>query len=87
METEQSVKMTVYLSEEKTIVDLSRLIQKYDSEIHLKKIVRGSVIEVNLKSFLGLITLQLKNGDEVVAKATGSDSEQALLEVKTFFTK
>lgn len=77
----------VYLSENKTIVDLSQLIQKYDSEIYLKKIVNGSVIEVNLKSFLGLINLQLRNGDEIEARAEGNDGHEALEEIERFFSK
>jgi phosphocarrier protein HPr len=86
MEMESALKnVSVYLSENKTIVDLSRLIQKYDSEIFVKKIVNGSVIEVNLKSFLGLITLQLRNGDKVQARAVGRDSHEALVEVEEFF--
>jgi phosphocarrier protein HPr len=87
MNNEQMKNMKVHLTENKTIVDLSQLIQKYDSEIYLKKIVNGSVIEVNLKSFLGLINLQLRNGDEIEARAEGEDSQEALLEVERFFSK
>jgi phosphocarrier protein HPr len=87
MSNELVKNMKVYLTENKTIVDLSQLIQKYDSEIYLKKIVNGSVIEVNLKSFLGLINLQLLNGDEIEARAEGEDSQEALLEVERFFSK
>lgn len=87
MEQELTKTINVYLSENKTIVDLSQLIQKYDSEIYLKKIVNGSVIEVNLKSFLGLINLQLRNGDEVIARVEGIDSQEALMEVERFFSK
>jgi phosphocarrier protein HPr len=76
----------VFLSENKTIVDLSQLIQKYDSEIYLTKIVNGSVIEVNLKSFLGLINLQLRNGDEIKVSVEGEDSRLALQEVERFFS-
>jgi phosphocarrier protein HPr len=79
--------VTVYLSENKTIVDLSQLIQKYDSEIYLTKIVNGSVFEVNLKSFLGLINLQLRNGDEIKVSVEGEDSRLALIEVIRFFSK
>ncbi|WP_070120889.1 HPr family phosphocarrier protein [Bacillus marinisedimentorum] len=76
----------VQISDELTIVDLSALTQKYKSEIYLKKVVRGSVIEVSLKSFLGLITLQLQNGDEITIRAVGEDSEEAVAEVETFFS-
>ncbi len=76
----------VHISDELTIIDLSALTQKYKSEIHLKKVVRGSVIEVSLKSFLGLITLQLQNGDEITIRAVGEDSEEAVAEVERFFS-
>lgn len=83
---EQSKDITVNISEEQTITGLSQLIQPYYSEIYLKKLVRGTVVEVNLKSFLGLITLQLQNGDRLTVRAIGEDSEEALKEVIEFLT-
>lgn len=83
---ELTEKVVVNISEKATIVDLSKMTQKYDSEIFLKKIVGGSVIDVNLKSFLGLITLQLKNGDQVTVRVVGEDSDEALREVVTFLS-
>lgn len=79
-------KVKVHIPDEHTIVDLSNLTQKYQSEIYLKKEVRGSIIEINLKSFLGLITLQLKNGDEITIQVVGEDSKEALAEVENFFS-
>jgi phosphocarrier protein len=86
MPKEYSLEITVNISEEQTITELSQLIQPYHCEIYLKKLVRGTVIEVNLKSFLGLITLQLRNGDRLTVRAIGEDSEAALREVVEFLT-
>jgi phosphocarrier protein len=83
---EQSMEIIVNITEEQTITGLSQLIQPYHSEIYLKKLVRGTVVEVNLKSFLGLITLQLRNGDRLTVRAIGEDSEGALKEVIDFLT-
>jgi phosphocarrier protein HPr len=78
--------VNVNISEDQTIVDLSQILQPYQAEIYLEKVVDGTMREVNLKSFLGLITLQLKNGDQVKVKAIGKDHEQALHEVVSFFS-
>ncbi len=74
----------VFIKESQTIMELSQIIQQYDSEILLKKNVNGSVIEANLKSFLGLINLRLHDGDEVIVECIGEDAEQALGEVEAF---
>ena len=81
-----SQEIVVHITEDQTIVGLSELIQPYQSEIYLKKLVLGTVTEVNLKSFLGLITLQLRNGDRFTVRAVGEDSEEALNEVIEFLT-
>ncbi|MFC0471131.1 HPr family phosphocarrier protein [Halalkalibacter kiskunsagensis] len=86
MSNEFAREITVDISEEQTITGLSQLIQPYQSEIYLKKLVRGTVVEVNLKSFLGLITLQLRNGDRLTVRAIGEDGERALQEVVEFLT-
>ncbi|WP_332691665.1 HPr family phosphocarrier protein [Halalkalibacter lacteus] len=86
MSNEHAQEVTVNISEEQTIIGLSQLIQPFQSEIFLKKLVRGTVVEVNLKSFLGLITLQLRNGDRLTVRAIGEDSEVALREVVAFLT-
>lgn len=83
---EQSKEIKVNISENQTITGLSQLIQPYHSEIYLKKLVRGTVVEVNLKSFLGLITLQLQNGDRLTVRAIGEDSEEAIKDVIMFLT-
>jgi phosphocarrier protein len=79
--------ITVHISEEQTITELSQLVQPFRSEIYLKKFVNGNVIEVNLKSFLGLITLQLKNNDRITVRTLGEDCHEALEKVVDFLTE
>ncbi|NYF23789.1 HPr family phosphocarrier protein [Sporosarcina sp. JAI121] len=81
MERSVSKTIVVNISENVTIVEVSKATQKFQSEIYLKKNVDGSIHEINLKSFLGLITLQLRNGDNLVVSAVGKDCEKALKEV------
>ncbi|MYL32036.1 HPr family phosphocarrier protein [Pontibacillus yanchengensis] len=84
--SELSKVITVNIDETQTIIELSNKIQRFDSEIFLKKYVDGSMIEVNLKSFLGLINLRLTNGDEITVRCIGEDSEEALNEVREWLT-
>jgi phosphocarrier protein HPr len=79
-------RLIVHISDDVTIVDISKATQKYDSEIYIHKDVNGTPHDINLKSFLGLINLRLKNGDEISIKAEGSDCEEALNEVVQFFS-
>ncbi|MFC0558822.1 HPr family phosphocarrier protein [Halalkalibacter alkalisediminis] len=81
-----SKQISIHISEEQTITELSKLVQHFKAEIYLKKIVNGNVIEVNLKSFLGLITLQLKNNDRITVRTIGSDYNEALSKVVEFLT-
>jgi phosphocarrier protein HPr len=74
----------VHMKETQTIMELSQIIQRYDSEIILKKNVQGSIHEANLKSFLGLINLRLQEKDEIEVTCIGPDAEQALQEVENF---
>lgn len=83
---ELTEKVVVNISETQTIIELSKMTQKFNSEIFLKKVVSGSVIDINLKSFLGLITLQLRNGDHLTVRVVGDDSEEALREVIDFLS-
>lgn len=85
---EKSVSKTIEINipEDVTIVEVSNATQKFQSEIYLKKIVNGATHEINLKSFLGLITLQLRNGDELTVRAVGDDCEQALEEVVNYLS-
>ena len=87
MENKVEKKIPVYMTESQTIIELSQIIQQYDAEIILKKNVNGSIIEANLKSFLGLINLRLHDGDEIVVECVGEDATEALSEVELFLSK
>ncbi|WP_283152577.1 HPr family phosphocarrier protein [Guptibacillus hwajinpoensis] len=87
MENKVEKKIPVYMTESQTIIELSQIIQQYDAEIILKKNVNGSIIEANLKSFLGLINLRLHDGDEIVVECVGEDAKEALSEVELFLSK
>jgi phosphocarrier protein HPr len=86
MEKECTKEIIVNISEDQTITDLSKSIQPLNSEIFLKKQVRGMIVEVNLKSFLGLITLQLQNGDKLFIRAVGDDCDIAVAEIEKYLT-
>lgn len=86
MENESSKQITVNIDETQTIIELSNKLQRYQSEIYLKKNMGSSVIEVNLKSLLGLINLQLKNGDPITIRCVGDDHPEALREVENWLT-
>ncbi|OIJ14046.1 phosphocarrier HPr family protein [Anaerobacillus arseniciselenatis] len=81
-----SQKIIINISEDQTIIELSKLVQPYRSEIFLEKFLNGSVREINLKSFLGLITLRLQNKDQITIKAVGEDCEEALIKVVEYLT-
>ncbi|KGP89650.1 phosphocarrier HPr family protein [Pontibacillus chungwhensis BH030062] len=81
-----SESIRVSIDETQTIIELSNKIQRFDSEIYLEKNVEGSLVEVNLKSFLGLISLRLKNGDVLSVRCEGRDCSVALEEVKQWLT-
>lgn len=81
-----SKEIVVNISENVTIIEVSKATQKFKSEIYLKKNVNGTLHDINLKSFLGLITLQLKNGDHLTVSATGEDCEEALNEVVSYLS-
>ncbi|NEU29537.1 HPr family phosphocarrier protein [bacterium LRH843] len=87
MEKTAAKEITIDITEDQTIVELSKEIQQFSSEIYLKKMVKGNEIEVNIKSFLGLITLQIHNGDSVAVRAVGSDCEEALAAVTNYLSK
>ncbi|WP_226658862.1 HPr family phosphocarrier protein [Pseudalkalibacillus hwajinpoensis] len=87
MDNKVEKKIPVYMTESQTIIELSEIIQQYKAEIILKKNVNGSLIEANLKSFLGLINLRLHNGDEITVECVGEDAAEALSEVELFLSE
>lgn len=73
--------IVVNISDKVTIVEVSKATQKFESEIYLKKNLNGTPHEINLKSFLGLITLQLRNGDHLNIRTVGEDCKEAMEDV------
>ncbi|MFB5662299.1 HPr family phosphocarrier protein [Alteribacillus sp. HJP-4] len=76
----------IQISENQTITELSQLLHPYQAEIYLEKKDGSHIIEVNLKSFLGLITMRLQNGDRVNVRTEGKDAENALEAVVEYLT-
>ena len=83
---ERKESIVVNIGENQTIIELSEKLRHFNSDIYLKKIFRGNVMEINVKSFLGLVTMHLENGDSVIVRAVGDDCEEALKEVVKFLT-
>jgi phosphocarrier protein HPr len=81
-----SQKVCLDMREDQTIIELCDQLQPFHSEVYLKKTVRGSLLEVNVKSFLGLVSLLLKNGEEVEIRAEGIDHSEALRATVDYFT-
>lgn len=86
MSLESTQDIIVNIDENQTIIELSKIIQPFQSEIYIKKMFRGNLHEINLKSFLGLITINLQNNDKVTVRAIGQDSEEALSAVIKYLT-
>lgn len=86
MEKSMTKDIVVNIPDNVTIVEVSKATQKYNAEIFLHKVVNGTPHEINLKSFLGLITLQLRNGDRLTVRTVGEDSEQAMEDVVGYLT-
>lgn len=60
---------------------LAKMSKKYKSSIELKKGDR----QVQISQLLMLMSLGVKNGEEVEISVNGEDEDEAYLEVKTFF--
>ncbi|RSL33958.1 HPr family phosphocarrier protein [Salibacterium salarium] len=76
----------IHISENQTITELSQLLTPYNAEVYLEKKDDSHVIEVNLKSFLGLITMRLQNGDNVIIRTEGTDAQESLKAVSDYLT-
>ncbi|MFC4736826.1 HPr family phosphocarrier protein [Bacillus daqingensis] len=78
--------ITIRLEETQTIVELTNLLTPYESDIYIVNRSGGNVIEANVKSLLGLVSLRIGNGDRVTVRAEGTDAEAALDAVVQFLT-
>lgn len=66
--------------EARPVAMLVQVANRYDSSLYIE----ADDKRVNLKSIMGVMSLTLDNGDEVVVAAEGSDEEQALVGVGSF---
>ena len=62
---------------------LVQVASQYQSEVHLEV---GSQKRVNAKSIMGMMTLGLDSGDDVVICANGADEEEAIKEIEAYLT-
>lgn len=66
--------------EARPVAMLVQVANRYDSSLYIE----ADDKRVNLKSIMGVMSLTLDNGDEVVVAAEGNDEEQALVGVGSF---
>ncbi|MDZ5783923.1 HPr family phosphocarrier protein [Marinococcus luteus] len=76
----------VNIDSKQTISELSNLLQPFKAEVYLRKASEGNVQEINLKSFLGLVSTRLENGERVYLLAEGEDKEKALDAVEEYLS-
>ena len=77
--------MTIALKdglEARPIAELVQVASKYDSRIYIEL---GSK-RVNAKSIMGMMSLELDNGDEMTVSADGADQDAAISDIETFIT-
>ncbi|PYZ95597.1 phosphocarrier HPr family protein [Alteribacter lacisalsi] len=81
-----TAEITINLNEKQTIVELTQLLAPFKSDVYLVNRSGGNVVEANVKSLLGLVSLRIGNGDRVTLRAEGSDAEEALGKVVQFLS-
>lgn len=77
--------MTIALKdglEARPIAELVQVASKYDSRIYIEIGTK----RVNAKSIMGMMSLELDNGDEMTVSADGSDEEAAISEIEKFIS-
>ncbi len=67
----------------KPVAMLVQVASQYDSTIYLE---HGSK-RVNAKSIMGMMTLALSKGEEIVVEADGSDEAEAVIEIEEYLAK
>ena len=77
--------MTIALKdglEARPIAELVQVASKYDSRIYIELGTK----RVNAKSIMGMMSLELDNGDEMTVSADGADEEPAIADIETYVT-
>lgn len=66
--------------EAQSVAMLVQVANRYDSKLYVETANK----KVNLKSIMGVMSIGLRNGDQVVVEADGGDEDQALNEVGSY---
>ena len=66
--------------EARPVAMLVQVASQHDSTVYLES--EGK--KVNAKSIMGMMTLQLREGEEVLVKADGADEEEALEGIENY---
>ena len=66
--------------EPRPIAELVQVASKYESKIYLETETK----RVNAKSIMGMMSLNLANGDLLTVSADGNDEEGAMQEIQSF---
>ena len=64
------------------IAELVQIACKYDSHIEIE----GEGKNINAKSIMGMMTLRLQAGDEVMVRADGEDEDTAIEGIEKYLT-
>ena len=75
--------VTIQLStglEARPVAQLVQVASQYNCSIYLENVDKS----VNAKSIMGMMTLQLREGEEVLVKADGADEEEALEGIENY---
>lgn len=68
--------------EARPVALLVQVASQYESQIHVE--VEGK--RVNAKSIMGMMTLGMETGEEIVVEASGKDEEDAMQEIEKYLT-
>lgn len=66
--------------EARPIAELVQVASKYDSRIYIELGTK----RVNAKSIMGMMSLELDNGDEMTVSAEGKDEEEAIQDIESY---
>ena len=77
--------ITIHLStglEARPVAQLVQVASQFNSEIY----VEVGKKKVNAKSIMGMMSLELDNGDEMTVSADGADEEAAIRDIEAFIS-
>ena len=69
--------------EARPIAELVQVASKYESSVYLEHASR----RVNAKSIMGMLSINLLDGQEIAVSAVGPDEKEALEEIRKFLTQ